>query len=110
MFGINGYFLTGRQILGNITRIDLFFSAEQAAVWIGESERPLLLDEGESTLARRYSELAVQAAINDAEDHLLTVRCDRLESQRRASKLNRQGKKPRATEAGAASDQIHRIK
>jgi len=87
---VDDLFFTGTRVFRGVARIDLWFNDSQVAFYLEDGDsRPVLLDEEESRLIRRWAELALQATVEDNNCFLLHRRCDRLEQQRRARKLNR---------------------
>ena len=89
MYSIDGFLFTGTRAFHQPQRIDFWYSDLRAAVYLPDTERPIVLDEEETRFVRRWNELATQSAIAGVESVLVFQRCDRIEQLRRARKLNR---------------------
>jgi len=108
---IDNWLFTGTHAYRDVARIDFYHTDEEACLYLEYGDRKVVLDPEESRLVRRWNEIALQAAVADNEDFLLRRRCDVLEQQRRAEKMNRAPKrKSRTARTTTPENKIHRIK
>lgn len=87
---MTGFLHTTTRCFANVQCIELFYTDSQASIQLADSDQRILLDEDETRIIRRWAELALQATIADNEDLVVRRRCELLEQQQRAHKLNRQ--------------------
>jgi hypothetical protein len=85
---MSNFFHTSKRVFAGISQIDLWHSDSQACLYLDGGDRRVYLDSDETSVVRKWAELALQASVADIQDLVILRRCELVERQQRARKLN----------------------